>query len=84
MPWKQLQSPRDVYNIYSRLGLTIRSVLCLTRTMPGYKIARKSGPDVAIGYEIKSDLTDEDFTDEKIASLLGEGFKKAFLGQVFF
>lgn len=34
-------SSRVIYNVYNRMGLLLKSLLCVTRSLPAYKLSRK-------------------------------------------
>ncbi|XP_006816811.1 autophagy-related protein 13-like [Saccoglossus kowalevskii] len=62
------------YAVYNRMGLLLKSLICMCRVTPAYKLARKQGSDFGIFYRI--------FYGAANLSALGEGFESLRVGSV--
>ncbi|XP_070563762.1 autophagy-related protein 13-like isoform X1 [Ptychodera flava] len=63
------------YTVYNRMALLLKSLICVCRVTPAYKLARKQGSDFGIYYRIY-------FGSVNLASALGEGFESIRVGSV--
>eukprot|EP00057_Strongylocentrotus_purpuratus_P021466 XP_011675940.1 PREDICTED: autophagy-related protein 13 isoform X1 [Strongylocentrotus purpuratus] len=63
------------YTVYNRMGLLLKSLICVSRVTPAYRIARRQGTG---DYRILSRV----FLGETKLSLLGEDFSSVQVGSV--
>ncbi|XP_062512621.1 autophagy-related protein 13-like isoform X2 [Corticium candelabrum] len=60
--------------VYSRLGLLLRSILSVSRTLPAYRMARKQMDGMTLAYRLHSETSGR--------ASLGEGYRSLSLGAV--
>lgn len=66
---------KATYAIYNRIGILLKSLICVTRVTPGYKLSRRQSADsFHIYYRIYCGAPKE--------GNLGQGFKKVRVGQL--
>ncbi|XP_071955594.1 autophagy-related protein 13-like isoform X2 [Antedon mediterranea] len=75
MTEKSDPSVRIYYKVYNRMSLLLKSLICLARTTPAYRVSRHQSPDdYKIFYRI--------YFGEPNNSLLGEDYKSIQVGSV--
>ena len=66
---------RIFYTVYNRMGLMLKSLFCVTRATPAYRLSRKQGPDTYVMcYRI--------YNTEPETNLLGSGHESKTVGKV--
>ncbi|TRY66927.1 hypothetical protein TCAL_08037 [Tigriopus californicus] len=61
--------------IYNKMSVMLKSLLCVTRSVPAYRLSRKQGPEsFVICYKL--------FVGEPSSNVLGEGYQSCPVGQV--
>jgi len=66
---------KDVFNLYNRLGVLLKSIISVSRVTPAYKIARREGG-------LAHQVTAEELLEADINRLLGDGYKTVSLGKI--
>ena len=68
-------SARVSYTVYNRMGILLKSLICITRQAPTYRLSRKQGADTyVICYRV--------YRGEPITHHLGENFSSIRVGSV--
>ena len=68
-------SARVSYTVYNRMGILLKSLLCVTRVTPAYRLSRKQGAETyVICYRI--------YLGEPQVANLGDGHSKVKVGTV--
>ncbi len=69
-------SVRPNNTVYNHMGLLLKSLLCVSRAMPAYRLSRRQGPDsFIICYRI--------YAGESDVSVLGDGFQSSQVRSAF-
>ena len=69
------QTQKICYNVYKKMSLVLRSLLCMTRSMPTYQLSRRQSADTYV-------LLYRIYCDEPIVSHLGEKYATAKSGTI--
>ncbi len=68
-------SARVSYTVYNRMGILLKSLICMSRVTPAYRLSRKQGAETfVICYRI--------YTGDPQSQHLGEGHQCAKIGSV--
>ncbi|XP_013390569.1 autophagy-related protein 13 [Lingula anatina] len=63
------------YSVYNRMGILLKSLFCVTRVTPAYRLSRRQGPDnYVICYRV--------YQGEPQVYALGDGYQKMKVGSV--
>ena len=66
---------RVSYTVYNRMSVLLKSLLCVSRVSPGYKLSRNQGSETyVVCYRI--------YTGEPVTSCLGDGYSTKRVGVV--
>ena len=77
LTWRDSSDPSIKLNntVYNHMGLLLKSLLCVTRSTPAYRLSRRQGPETfVICYRV--------YAGEPISSHLGDGYQTSGVGQV--
>ena len=77
LTWRDSSDPNIRLNntVYNHMGLLLKSLLCVTRSTPAYRLSRRQGPETfVICYRV--------YAGESATSQLGDGYQTSGVGQV--
>ena len=77
LTWRDSSDPNIRLNntVYNHMGLLLKSLLCVTRSTPAYRLSRRQGPETfVICYRV--------YAGDPISSHLGDGYQSSGVGQV--
>ena len=77
LTWRDSSDPNIRLNntVYNHMGLLLKSLLCVTRSTPAYRLSRRQGPETfVICYRV--------YAGESVTSQLGDGYQTSGVGQV--
>ena len=77
LSWRDPSDPTVRLNntVYNHMGLLLKSLLCVTRSTPAYRLSRRQGPETfVVCYRI--------YQGEPCLGLLGNGYQSSNVGQV--
>lgn len=71
---RQDSQAKITYTVYNRMGLLLKSLTCVTRVTPAYRLSRKQGTDFIICYRV--------YLGDVRVSDLGDGFQSVRVGSI--
>ena len=77
LTWRDSSDPNIRLNntVYNHMGLLLKSLLCVTRSTPAYRLSRRQGPETfVICYRV--------YAGDSATSQLGDGYQTSGVGQV--
>ena len=77
LTWRDSSDPNIRLNntVYNHMGLLLKSLLCVTRSTPAYRLSRRQGPETfVICYRV--------YAGDSVSSQLGDGYQTSGVGQV--